>query len=1041
MESLTLEKLDLRIAELRLAATRARLAVEPVLMREAGQGETLPPQGDGEGWLELSEDARWGRRAGCVWLRASFELPEGWRDATLELSLLYPPIEDDDTFRRIEANLYLDGALYAGIDHYHRGVLLPRDLAPGPHELAILVYTREPLRWEGIELSLRDQAIWRLATRMRALFAALPTLSAHSQARHALLAALNRAYNRLDLRAGWESEALAASAGEALAALEQDLRALPAGARPQVVASGHAHMDVAWLWPLWRTRQKIAHTVATALRLMERDPAYHFSMSQPQTYAFLKQDYPELYAQLKRRVAEGRFEPVGTMWVEPDCNLPSGESLIRQIMHGRAFFLEEFGVETHVCWLPDVFGYSAAMPQILRGCGIGIFLTTKLSWNQTNRFPHDTFRWRGIDGSEVLAHLIGAPTPGSTTHMTYNGNMQAEQVAGLWRSYRQQGLNGELLYLFGVGDGGGGPTETMLEAAHALAEVPEFPQPRLGRANEYLAELYARVYEHPELPAWVGELYLEYHRGTYTSQGYVKRANRRAELLYREAEWLASWASLLGAPARQQELDTGWKLILLNQFHDILPGSSIAEVYRDARAHYDEILALGERVVDESLATLVDALDLGQASLVALNSLPWDRQDIALLELPEGAPLPALIDGDSEPLLAQEVRGEQGGRALLLDGVGVPAYGYRAYDVVGQAARLSSGALRASAGRLESPLYLLELDERGEIARLYDKRFEREVLLAGATGNALVAFEDRPLRFDAWDIDPFYAEKAYPLDEPAQIRVLEEGPVRASLEVTRRYGRSTIVQRISLYRSLARIEFATTIEWHERQTLLKTAFPLALNATSASYEIQFGAVERPTHRNTSWDAARFETCAHRWADISEGGYGVALLNDGKYGHDALGSMLRLTLLKSGIMPDPTADEGLHRFCYALLPHAGDWRQGQVVRRAYELNAPLRARAREAGRGTLPPSGSFLGCDAEHVVVETVKVAQDGDGLIVRLYEAHNRRGPLTLSFAGPIASAEETDMLERPLRALAADGERLRLVVRPFEVKTLRVRF
>jgi alpha-mannosidase len=1044
MEHLTLEKLALRIAELRLAAVRARLALEPVLVREAGHDEHAPPPGEAEGWRVLDEGAPWGRFHGCVWLRAELSIPEGWRALPLELCLRYPLIVDDDTFRRIEANLYLDGALYAGIDHYHRSVLLPADLGDGPHEIAILVYTRELLAWEGLELHLRDEVIWRLGERMRTLLGAFEQLPAHSLARHALLAVLNQAYKRLDLRAGWASDALAESARAALGGLEQDLRALPAaGARPRIVASGHAHMDVAWLWPLWRTRQKIPHTVATALRLMERYPDYHFSMSQPQTYAYLKQDQPALYAQLKQRVAEGRFEPVGTMWVEADCNLTSGESLIRQILHGREFFAQEFGLESQVCWLPDVFGYSAALPQILRGCGIAIFMTTKLSWNQTNRFPHDTFRWCGIDGSAILAHLITAPTPGSATMMTYNGNMEPWQLAGLWQSYRQQHLNHELLYLFGVGDGGGGPTEGMLEAAQVLADLPDFPQLRLGRAKDYFEALCARVYERPELPTWVGELYLEYHRGTYTSQGFVKWANRRSELLFREAEWLAAWASQHGAPARQAELDAGWKLILLNQFHDILPGSSIAEVYRDARAHYQQIFAVGEQIVAESIETLAGTLSLARPSLIAINTLPWERQDVALLPLGEGEALEeglARIDGDVEPLIVQVVE-QHGVRHLLLDALSVPSYGYRAYEQVGARAPSVGSALGAGPRQLESPLYLLELDEQGEITRLYDKRFERELLLPGQRGNQLIAFEDRPLRFDAWDIDPFYVEKPYPLGPAEQIRVLEAGPVRATLEITRRYGRSAIVQRLSLYRSLPRIDFATEIDWRERQTLLKAAFPLALNTSTATHEIQFGSVERPTHRNNSWDAARFETCAHKWVDLSEGGYGVALLNDGKYGHDTLGSTLRLTLLKSGIMPDPSADEGQHRFTYALLPHGGDWRQAEVVRRAYELNVPLRLVRRSPQEGMLPASGSFMRCNADHVVVETVKAAQDGQGLIVRLYEAHNQRGSATLSFHAPLRQAHEADMLERPLRELAPEGQRLRVELRPFEVKTLRLQF
>jgi alpha-mannosidase len=504
---LTHEKLARRIPQLGRAAVRARQALGPVVWCAAGRSDLVPPTTDE--WQELVEDEYWGAAHGCVWLRASLEVPPGWRSVPLELALLYPHLASDETFIGFEANLYVDGALYAGIDMFHRSVLLPAHTADGAaHQIDILVYTRVPLRWEGLELRVRDEAVWQLHQQLAALFGVAEQLDRHSPARYALLAAVNTAYNQLDLRDGWDGEALAASAAEALQALAQTLAALPqGGARPQVVANGHAHMDVAWLWPVWRTRQKIAHTVATALLLMERDAAYVFSMSQPQTFAYLKHDHPQLYARLKERVKEGRFEPIGNMWVEADCNLASGEALIRQILHGAAFFEAEFGVESPIVWLPDVFGYTAALPQIMRGCGISTFVTTKLSWSQTNRFPYDTFRWRGLDGSEVLAHIISAPThrreveakelmpagQGGSIHYTYNGVMEPWQVHGLWRCYREQALNDELLYLYGAGDGGGGPTEGMLAAARTMAELPDFPQVRLGavRARVRAARLAA----------------------------------------------------------------------------------------------------------------------------------------------------------------------------------------------------------------------------------------------------------------------------------------------------------------------------------------------------------------------------------------------------------------------------------------------------------------------------------------------------------------------------------------------------------------------
>jgi alpha-mannosidase len=942
-----------------------------------------------------------------------------------------------------------------------------------------------PQRYDGLRLLLRDNKIFRLGQMLSAMLGAAGTMPDSALERHRLLEALNAAYNMLDLRESWQSDRFARSAHRALdylqqllpvggqnlddrpefassstddrrqPVLENDVAGNSALGTPEVIATGHAHLDVAWLWPLWRTQQKVAHTVANALHLMERYPEYRFSMSQPQVYAFLKHDDPELYARLKQRVADGRFEPVGMMWLEVDCNIASGESLVRQLAFGARFFAQEFGEFgeiNHVVWLPDVFGYSAALPQLMRLCGISCFMTTKISWNQFNRTPVDTFRWRGIDGSEVLAHFVTA-TDAPVRHSadpqsyTYNGMMTAGEVAGLWNHYRQKDINGELLYIYGYGDGGGGPTEEMLEAARVFAGLLAFPGVAPGRVDEYFRRLYARVWDDPRLPAWVGELYLEYHRGTYTGQARNKQANRASELLYREAEWLNAWATTLGGPNRQARLNEGWQLILLNQFHDILPGSSIAPVYEDSRAQYDEVRSIGDEVRDAASGAIVTSRGVehdessadatgsetpptpAQEGLVVFNSLPWDRSEAVCIPL----------DGNGQPSGAgaagQVVEQSQGGRALLLE-VDVPSYGYSVVSPTFGGSLPESLAVGRSF--IQNSELRLELDDAGEIASLYDLKHEREVIAAGARGNRLVAYEDRPLNWDAWDVDIFYEEKPYPVQDITGWKVVEEGPVRASIEIVRRLGNSTIKQRISLWRTGRRVDFVTEVEWQERQTLLRALFPLCLNAASATCEIQFGAVERPTHRNTSWDWARFEVCAHRWVDLAEGDYGVALLNDGKYGHSLHDNVLGLSLLKGAVFPDPDADRGLHRFTYSLLPHAGDWRAGQVVRRAYELNAPLRA-ARLQGRSA-GERMSFLSADCDHVIVETVKVAEDGDGLVVRLYEAHNMRGPVTLRFARPVAGAEEVDLLERTVGAVDVEGDTVRFAVRPFEIKTLRVR-
>jgi alpha-mannosidase len=724
------------------------------------------------------------------------------------------------------------------------------------------------------------------------------------------------------------------------------------------------------------------------------------------------------------------------LWVESDCNLTSGESLVRQIIHGTRFLQAEFGLTPRLIWLPDVFGYSAALPQIMRGCNIPCFMTTKISWNQFNRLPIDTFRWRGIDGSEVLTHFITAPNGGSDPYYTYNGPLQPADLTGTWQHYKQKAINNELLYLGGWGDGGGGPAEDQLERARIMTDLPAFPRVRMGRVDAYFDDLYERLWQQPHLPTWVGELYLEYHRGTYTSQAHTKQSNRRSELLYRDVELLNAWASLYGAPSQQEKLNQGWKLLLLNQFHDVLPGSSIHEVYEDVARIYNEVRELAEPLRDSLLATLSEQLGTDESdrpALLLVNTLPWERCE------------PLQLAGDHYALFphAQHASTWDGQPLTLLDGLQLPSCGALLTSAPQREPDLPAATVSTDSGGsliLLNAFYELSLNEQGEISRLYDREAQREILAPGENANQLIAYEDRPLNFDAWDIDLFYEEKPYPLREQATLRVIEQGPLRATVEVEHHFLSSRVTQRISLWRSSRRIDFATEIDWHERQILLKAAFPVAINALRATYEIQFGSVERPTHRNTSWDWARFEVCAHKWVDLSEGGYGVSLLNDCKYGHDIHDHVIRLTLLKSAISPDPAADQGLHRFTYSLLPHQGDWREAQTVRRAYELNVPVLATSSFLPQAQQEPlTSSFLSTDCPHVVIDTVKPAEDGHGLIVRLYEAHNQRGRGTLTFATPLLSAEECNLLEEPLSKAHYQENTLAFEVRPFEIKSFRV--
>jgi alpha-mannosidase len=1036
------QKLRKSLEELSKTTEGPGYQLSPVSVFAATDPMTRPSLSDTR-WQPVGVGQLWGLEHGTSWLKTPMHVPASMQGLPLVLRLHWDTSGNDPLLLALEATVFLDGHAIGAFDWRHPALLLPEQASDGhAHTLLVQVYTAVPQSFGGLILHVRHPVHWHLYHLMQTLLDVALALHEEDLGRFALLGHLNTAYNMLDLREGWQSRRFTDSAQAAYEYLHSHVGdGLTSGNRPRITASGHGHLDLGWMWPFWRTRQKIAHTVSTVLALMERYPHFTYSQSQPQALQWLKEDVPDLYAQVQQRAAEGRFEPVGAMWVEADCNLPSGESLIRQILHGTRFWQQEFGVTPRHLWLPDAFGYSAALPQIMRGCQLSVLLTSKLSWNQSNRMPYDTFRWRGIDGSQVLTHFITAPDVFTeTTFYTYNGALLPGGMTGTWLNYRQKDINDHLLYLFGWGDGGGGPTEEQVERLGLMADLPDFPQVRPERAEDYFTELYERVWDNPRLPTWVGELYLEYHRGTYTSQARIKQANRRAELLYRDVELLNAWASLYGMPSRQERLNEGWRLLLLNQFHDVLPGSSIQEVYDDAGRLYAEAQDIGKRIYDEALAVVLAQLAAGEQDLVLVNTLAWERTDPIQVPAHLVASLPQI----------QHITDWEGNPLSLLDGVRIPPCGVQVVRAVNHVetgeAQLLAPTRAAYADDetiiLSNAYYELRIDAQGEISRLYDVRAGRDVLAPGQTGNQLIAYEDRPLNFDAWDIDLFYEEKPYPLRTVTAMRILEEGPVRATVEIDRPYLSSRITQRVSLWRSSPRIDIATQIDWHEHQTLLKAAFPLAINSTHATYEIQFGSVERPTHRNTSWDRARFETYAHRWIDVSEGGYGVSLLNDSKYGQDIHENVVRLTLLKSGIFPDPDADQGLHHFTYSLLPHSGDWREGQTVQHGYELNVPVvcvagpgESLARK-GRS----SASFLQLDCTHVIVETVKPAEDGDGLIVRLYEAHNQRGQATLTFATSLVSVHECNLLEQPIKDVRCQANSFSFQVRPFEIKTFRIR-
>ena len=963
------------------------------------------------------------------WFYSDTTVPESFQGKPLWMHVC-TQIDEWDDGKNPQFLLFVNGEIVQGIDMNHRDVLLSRSAeASQPLCLELQAYTGTLHTEFNLIVEFReiDPEIEGLYWDLQVPLQAFPRLEAESRSRMDLERVMNDAINLLDLRTPY-SPAFEQSVHEARAYLQKHLYE-ELGGHDDVIATciGHTHIDVAWWWTVAQTREKVARSFATVLKLMDEYPHYRFMSSQPQLYLFLKERYPELYARVKERVREGRWEPEGGMWVEADCNLTSGESLVRQFLHGKCFFREEFGVENRILWLPDVFGYSGALPQIMKECGIEYFMTTKLAWNQFNKVPYDTFRWRGIDGSEILTHLITTLGVGQdekkSFFTTYNGMLHPDAIIGGWKRYQNKDINNDILISYGYGDGGGGPTRAMLETSDRMEHgVTGLPRVRQAFARTYFDELCQRVEHNRRLPLWEGELYFEYHRGTYTSMARNKRSNRKAELHMMDLELLSVLASgLLPYPA--DETDRLWKGILINQFHDILPGSSIHEVYEVTKREYAAMEETIARLEQERMAALCAPGD----GLTVFNTKGFAGDEIVPLGETN---VQALLDEAGTLYPVQHT--EKGAFVSLKD---LPAKGWRTYQTRTEAVSAPSPFTLSDDRHLETPYYTVELDENGLFARLYDKENRREVFKSGQKGNLMRMYEDKPIYYDNWDIDIYYTEKSWDVTDLQRLEWEEIGPVCAVLKLERKVSNSLIRQTIRFYADNRRIDFQTWVDWHEHQHLLKVHFPVDVHTDEATFDIQFGNLKRKITQNTSWDVARFESCGQKWMDLSEGHYGVSLLNDCKYGHSVLDGSMALTLIKSGIEPNPTTDQEEHFFTYALLPHAGDWRNG-TVREAYCLNQPvLSFRGGKAGS-----EYSLASVGAPNVVLETIKQAEDGDGWIVRLYECDNARTETFLRWNRPVLSVEECNCIEEKKADASFENGQIHFTILPYEIKTFRIR-
>lgn len=942
----------------------------------------------------------WGKPWGTVWFRAEGKVPPGWaaeENTAVELVV-------DLGFTGEQSGFQAEGTVYApsgrivkAVEPRNRGVRLqtgieePVDLyieaAANPNVAQNFLFRPTPYgdkatagestlyRLAQLELGLLDLPVWELQQDFAALTGLLEQLPPSSQRRAEILRALDRAVDEMD------PEDVSGTAEQGRRILAPALAQPASASAHRVYAVGHAHIDSAWLWPTRETVRKVARTFSNVCDLIDDNPDFVFAASSAQQYAWLKASYPQLFDRVKEKVAAGNFVPVGGMWVESDTNLPGGEALVRQFVEGKSFFLREFGVECEEVWLPDSFGYSGALPQIMAAAGARWFLTQKISWNETNKMPHHTFRWEGIDGTQLFTHFPPVDT--------YNSILSGEELARAESQYAEKGVGTTSMVPFGYGNGGGGPTREMIAAARRTRSLEGSPTVTLASPRTFFEDAEA---EYPLPPVWSGELYLEFHRGTYTSQARTKRGNRRSEHLLREAElWAATASVRTNAPYPAQELKDIWQTVLLQQFHDILPGTSIAWVYQEAERNY---ALIAERLESIIAAAARDLLGTGERT-AQLNASPY------------------AVDG-------------------------VPAFG----SADGRAA---AGAVTAVSGgyRLENDAVRVFVDDSGLIRSIYDLAVGRELVPAGRSANLLQLHRDTPTQWDAWDLDEHYKRNSRDLVEAVSVDIVDgaDGP---ALRVEREFNSSRVVQILSLDAVDPRLDISTQVDWHEQQKLLKLAFPLDVHADRATSEIQFGHIHRPTHTNTSWDAARFETVAHRWVHVGEPGYGVAIANDSTYGHDITrtsapdqGSTttVRLSLLRAPVFPDPAADQGSHLMRVSLQLRAGI---PAAVQDGYRINLPLRA-VEGAGNADIAP---LLTSSSGALVIEAVKLADDGTGdVIVRLYEAHGTRAGGSISGDFDYAAVRQTDLLERTVAGGAIRGMTRSAVdveLRPFQLVTLR---
>lgn len=1030
------ERLKIITDELKSIRYKNKKYIEEIFASENTNGGSMDKRPK-DGWKRFDSGGIWGGYDTHIWFKMKAEILPEYEGQTVIFGVKTGKEGESDA-RNPQFYAYVDGGIVQGMDVNHTEFILCRNAKAGDvFDIDLYAYSGMFDRSSMLfcYTAVLDENINELYYDIFTPLSVANLLEKNDKRRIDILEYLNDTVNLLDTRE-IPSEAFDRSVIDALRYIKTEFYEKYCG-NDDVIAKcvGHTHIDVAWRWTLAQTREKTVRSFSTVLNLMKEYPEYVFMSSQPQLYQFLKEEMPEVYDNVKKRIAEGRWEAEGAMWLEADCNLISGESFVRQILFGKRFFKEEFNKDNKILWLPDVFGYSAALPQILKKCGVDYFMTTKISWNEYNKMPCDTFMWEGIDGTKILTHFITTSNysaPESDYFTTYNGNLSPDTVMGAWKRYQQKDVSNEVLICYGYGDGGGGTTAEMIESARRMEKgIPGCPKVELGTALEFFEDLEKKAEKAKRLPNWVGELYLEFHRGTYTSMARNKKYNRKSEFSLMDAELYSVIANTLcNTQYPQNKLNDMWRIALLNQFHDILPGSSIKAVYEDSKAQYEEILSMADGIKSNAALCIAENISADNDGFAVFNQLGFERSDVVEVKISKDYKNPVVCGSDNSEALAQKV-----GDKLVFYAKNLPAKGYRTYFV--KEGKSEKSEIKVSSNHMSNAFFDIEIDKNGNISSLYDKRAKRNVLKQA--GNVLQAFEDKPKMYDAWEISIYYQQKMWEVNDVISIDVVECGCERGVLRIAKRFMKSTIIQDICIYKNIDRIDFKTKIDWKEKHILLKTAFPVDIHTSTASYEIQFGNVERPTHWNTSWDMAKFEVCAHKWADISEDGYGVSMLNDCKYGHDIKDGVMRLTMLKSATQPNEDADREMHEFTYSIYPHIGGWREAHTENMAYSLNCPAYAVPVKKGSGVLPNEFSFVSIDCENVIVETVKKAEDSDDIIIRMFECYNRRSRVNAKLCKNILSIAECDLLENEIKKVDFDKNTFSFEIRPYEIKTFKI--